>query len=309
MVSTVAGARTRDFLSLHRLPAGDRQALPPSDRSFAGGGKFGIELASVNNATILRTVLKLAKEYSIRVSRCDECRGIVRLPDADIQEMVRICAGEAVGLLLSVGPRAIYDTGGFVRSSNGRRVGYRLRGMESVIHAVEDVRRALDLGVRGFLVYDEGLLMLLNKLRQAGELPASTVFKVSVHLGCSNPLSARVYEDLGADTVNPVPDLDLEMLRSMRAAVSCPLDLFSDTSEEAGGILRTHDVPELVRVASPVYLKCGAISQPRQNHLPSDAELRERIRQTACVVEMLARHDLGGAQVEPGERTLALPEI
>jgi len=310
----VPGARTRDFLSLLELPSGDRGsahrgALPASASSFAGGGKFGIELASINNATILRSALALAKEHSIRVNRCDECRGIVRLPNADIKEMVRICAGEAIGLVLSIGPRAIYDTGGFVRSNNGKRVGYRLRGMENVIAAVEDVRRAVDLGVRGFLVYDEGLLMLLNKLRQAGELPASTVLKVSVHMGCSNPLSARVYQDLGADTINPVPDLDLEMLSGMRAAVSCPLDLFSDTAEEAGGILRTHEVPEFVRVASPVYIKCGAISQPRQNHLPSDSELRERIRQAACVVEMLARHGLADAQVGAAERTLGLPEI
>ncbi len=309
MGSTITRTRTRDFLSRHGLPAGDRQAAPPPGRSFAGGGKFGIELSSINNATILRTTLKLAKEYSIRVSRCDECRGIVRLPDADITEMVRVCAGEGIGLLLSVGPRAIYDTGGFVRSSNGRRVGYRLRGMESVLRAADEVRRVVELGVRGFIVYDEGLLMLLNKLRQAGEVPASTVFKVSVHMGCSNPLSARVYEDLGADTINPVPDLDLDMLGAMRAAVNCPLDLFSDTAEEAGGMLRTHDVPEFVRVASPVYIKCGAISQPRQNHLPSDVELRERVRQTACVVEMLARHDLAGAEVGPGERTLGLPEL
>ena len=309
MSSRVAGPPTRDVLSRHGLPAGGERALSSSDRTFAGGGQFGIELSSINNASTLRTALALAKEYAIRVSRCDECRGIVRLPDADITEMVRICAGEAVGLLLSVGPRAIYDTGGFVRSGNGKRVGYRLRGMESVVHAVDDVRRAVDLGVRGFIVYDEGLLMLLSKLRQAGELPANTVFKVSVHMGCANPLSARVYENLGADTINPVPDLDLAMLRDMRAAVSCPLDVFSDTAEEAGGFLRTHEVPEFVRVAAPVYLKCGAISQPRQNHLPTEVELRERIRQTACVVEMLARHDLAGAEVGPTERTLALPEI
>lgn len=292
--------RAADFLS--------PQAVP-SDRSFPSGGKFGIELSSINNAAILRTVLALAKEFSIRVDRVDECRGIMRLPAADMTEMVRTCAGEGIGLLLSVGPRAIYDTGGFVRSPNGRRAGYRLRGMESVLCAVDEIRRAADLGVRGFLVYDEGLLMLLHELRQTGELPASTIFKVSVHMGCSNPLSARVYEQLGADTINPVPDLDLGMLQAMRAAVRCPLDLFSDTAEEAGGLLRTHEVPEFVRVASPVYLKCGAISQPRQNHLPSDAELRERVRQTVCVVETLARHGLGEAQVRPGERTLAVPEI
>jgi hypothetical protein len=309
MGSTVTGARTRDFLSGRGLPTSDGASVEASGRTFADGSKFGIELASINNAATLRTIVKLAKEYSVRVSRCDECRGIVRLPDADIVEMVRICVGEGIGLLLSVGPRAIYDTGGFVRSPNGRRIGYRLRGMESVVRAADEVRRAVDLGVRGFIVYDEGLLMLLSQLRKAGELPASTGFKLSVHMGCANPLSARVYEDLGADTINPVPDLDLGMLHAMRAAVSCPLDLFSDTAEEAGGLLRTHDVPDFVRVAAPVYLKCGAISQLRQNHLPTRAELRERVRQAACVVEMLARHGLADSQVGTTERTLALPEI
>lgn len=309
MSSTVAGPRTRDILSRHGLPAGDDRTLPASERSFAGGGRFGIELSSINNAAILRGALSLAREYGFRIHRVDECRGIGRLPKADIVEMVRTCAGEGVGLILSVGPRAIYDIGGFVRSNNGKRVGYRLRGLDNVVHAVDEVRRAADLGVRGFLVYDEGLLMLLGELRQAGELPVNAVFKASVHLGCANPLSARVYEKLGADTINPVPDLDLAMLREMRAAVACPLDLFSDTAEEAGGFLRTHEVADFVRVAAPIYLKCGAISQPRQNHLPTETELRERIRQTACVVEALGRHDLAAAEVGKAERTLALPEI
>lgn len=298
----------RDFLARYGLPAGEEGRVPASPRSFAGGGKVGIELSSINNASILRAALALAKQYAVRIHRVDECRGIGRLPKADIVEMVQICAGEGVGLILSVGPRAIYDIGGFVRSNNGKRVGYRLRGMDNVVHAVDEVQRAAELGVRGFLVYDEGLLMLLHELRQAGELPVNAIFKASVHLGCANPLSARVYEKLGADTINPVPDLDLSMLRDMRRAVSCPLDVFSDTAEEAGGFLRTHEIPEIVRVAAPVYLKCGAISQPRQNHLPTEGELRERIRQTACVVEALARHDLAGAEVGPAERTLALPE-
>jgi hypothetical protein len=305
----VPGAWARDALSRSGLPTGDAPSLAPSPRTFPGGGRFGVELSSINNATILRDALALAKQYGVRVDRCDECRGMMRLPDADLREMIRICAGEGVGLLLSIGPRAIYDTGGFVRSPNGRRVGYRLRGMESVVHAADEVRRASDLGVRGFVVYDEGLLFLLAELRRDGELPQATVFKVSVHMGCANPLSARVYEGLGADTINPVPDLDLAMLPAMRAAVTCPLDLFSDTAEEAGGFVRTHEVADFVRLASPVYLKCGAVSQPRQNHLPSPSELSERIRQTACVLETLARHGLEKEQVGPRERTLAVPEV
>ncbi|MCA9624586.1 MAG: U32 family peptidase [Myxococcales bacterium] len=299
----------RDFLSRHQLPTGDGAAASPSKGSFAGGAAFGIELSSANNATILRSLLALAKEHGIAVSRVDECRGMGRLPKADLVEMVRICAAEGVGLVLSVGPRAIYDTGGFVRSENGRRMGYRLRGMEQVVRAADEVRRAVDLGVRGFMVYDSGLLSLLNRMRDAGELPPRTTFKVSVHMGCANPLSARVYQDLGADSINPVPDLDLGMLAAMRAAVDCPLDLFADTADEAGGMIRTYDVPDFVRVAAPVYLKCGSSSQSRQNHLPSDAELRERIRQTVCVMETLARHGLAEAQVGADERTLGLPEV
>lgn len=308
MNSTYA-AQTRDFLSRHQLPAGDARELPDSEGTFGDGGKFGIELSSINNASVLKAALKMAKEYSVRVSRCDECRGITRLPKADIQEMVRVGAGEGIGIVFSVGPRAIYDTGGFVRSSNGRRMGYRLRGMEQVVRAVECVKRAADLGARGFLIYDMGLLTLLHQMRAAGELPVTSMFKVSVHMGCANPLSARVYEDLGAGTINPVPDLDLGMIGAMRAAVSCPLDLFSDTAAEAGGLLRTDEVPEFVRVASPIYLKCGAISQVQQNHLPSAEELRERVRQTACVVETLERHGLADAQVGTSEPTLALPEL
>ncbi|MFK8003775.1 MAG: U32 family peptidase [Polyangiales bacterium] len=308
MNSTYA-AQTRDFLARHQLPTGDARELPASEGTFDDGGKYGIELSSINSASVLKAAVKLAKEHSLRVSRCDECRGITRLPKADILEMVRVGAGEGIGLVFSVGPRAIYDTGGFVRSPNGRRMGYRLRGMEQVVRAVDCVKRAADLGVRGFLIYDMGLLTLLNQLRAAGELPSTSIFKVSVHMGCANPLSARVYQDLGAGTINPVPDLDLGMISAMRAAVSCPLDLFSDTAAEAGGLLRTDEVPEFVRVASPIYLKCGAISQVKQNHLPSPEELRERVRQTSCVVETLERHGLGDAQVGTSEPTLALPEL
>ena len=96
MSGTVTGGRTRDFLSAHGLPVGDEQPIVASDRSFAGGGKVGIELSSINNASTFRAALSLAKDYGIRVSRVDECRGIGRLPKADIVEMVQIGAGEQV---------------------------------------------------------------------------------------------------------------------------------------------------------------------------------------------------------------------
>lgn len=299
----------RSYAHLRELgyPAGDDLSLRPSTSEFPAGGHYGIELSSVNNLDILSATLRLADEYDLTINRVDECRGILRLPDAEIAEMVSLCRERRIGLLMSIGPRAIYDTGAFSRSPNGKRIGYRLRGMRNVALALEDVLRAVELGVRGFIVYDEGLLAVLGQMRAAGRLPAACVFKLSVHAGCSNPASARLFSEIGADTINLVPDLDLPMIAAIRQATRCPLDLFSDTAGEAGGLLRTNDVPEFVRLAAPVFLKCGAISQPAQNHLPSPGELRERMKQTRCVVEAIRRDAPEAVQVSLQERTIGLP--
>jgi hypothetical protein len=303
------GNDTRAFLKTLNFPTGDDYSLPSSGNTFESGGHFGIEISSVNNPGILWEIIKLTDKSGITVDRFDECRGIFRLSDNEIKEMVKVCHERQIGLLLSIGPRAIYDIGGFVKSPNGIRLGYRLRGMENVIRAVEDVKRAVQFGVRGFLIYDEGLLLLLNDMRSQGVLPKSTVFKLSVHAGCANPMSARLYINMGIDTINLIPDLELPMLSAMRQMVNCPLDLFTDTAREAGGFLRTYEVPEFIRIAAPIYLKCGPISQDQQNHLPTSEELKERVRQTKCVVETIAKYCPDAKQVSKTEKTLALPEL
>jgi len=130
------------------------------------------------------------------------------------------------------------------------------------------------------LIYDEGLLSILSNLRIEGKIPFECIFKLSVHCGCANPFSAKIYNKLGADTINIVPDLDVPTIASFRNLIDCPLDIFSDTSSDAGSFLRTYEIPEIINYASPVYIKCGPISQSKQNHLPSSEELDERIKQT-----------------------------
>ena len=288
-------------------PGRDDSSLPSSRSKFSAGGDYGIEVASVNNQKILEEILRLADHFDVRIDRVDECRGMFRLPDDEIRTMVATCREREVGLVMSVGPRAVYDVGGFSRTPNGIRVGYRLRGMSNVAHAIEDVLRGVDLGVRGFLVYDEGLLDVLGQMRAEGRLPPETILKLSVHAGCSNPASARLFARIGADTINLVPDLDLAMLSAVRQATTCPLDVFSDTAGAAGGMIRTYDIPEFIRVAAPIYIKGGAVSQPQQNHLPSVAEREERMKQVRCVVEMIERAAPHARPVNRAERTLAIP--
>lgn len=298
---------TRNTLKALNLPVTDYSFSSEEMKEFEGGGHYGIELSSMNNIKIASRALALSKDYQFKVARLIECRGIVRLPDDEIQEMVDLCSTEGVGLVLSVGPRAISDIGAFAASKNGKRMGYRLRGMENIVHAVEDIKRALSFGVTGFLIYDEGLLYLLNKMRLKGYLPKDIMLKYSVHAGCANPVSAKLLEEQGADTINIIPDLDNHMIQTFRQAISVPIDVFSDTAKAAGGLLRTYDMPEVIRTAAPVYLKCGPISQPEQNHLPTAVELEERVKQAKNVVEHIERFLPEAQLVGRSEKTLALP--
>ncbi|MBP9777763.1 MAG: hypothetical protein KBD25_01110 [Rickettsiaceae bacterium] len=299
--------RTRDYLVNYGFPSGDHDNKTLPMQEFEAGGHFGIELSSMNNLNILLRTLKLTEQYKVKLSRVIECRGIVRLPDAEVKEMVRVCKKEQIGLTMSIGPRAISDIGAFVNSPNGKRMGYRLRGMENIVHATEDLKRGIELGARGFLIYDEGLLYLFNKMRKDGEIPKDVIFKYSVHAGCSNPLSAKLLEENGCDTINVIPDLEVGMIKAFRKTIKIPLDIFSDTAKSAGGLLRTYDMPKVIQVASPVYLKCGPISQPDQNHLPSADELEERVKQARIVVEHIERYLPSAKVVSKDEKTLAIP--
>ncbi len=302
-------SETRDYLKSIKMPTSDYEQQDVSGQEFDAGGHYGIELSSMNNANILLRAVNLAKQLKVPISRIIECRGIMRLPDNEIKEMVKICVGEQMGLIMSVGPRAISDIGAFASSPNGKRMGYRLRGMENIVHAVEDVRRGVELGVKGFLIYDEGLLFLLNKMRKEGFLPKDIILKYSVHAGCANPVSAKLLDLNGADTINIIPDLDIWMIQAFRQAIKSPLDVFSDTAKAAGGLLRTYDVPKMISYASPLYLKCGPISQHEQNHLPTEVELGERVKQARNVFEHIERYLPEAKVVNKNESTLAIPEM
>lgn len=309
MDQSIIGAETRSYLDSIGFPGRDSLSLPTSSATFDAGGNYGIEISSINNIDILRRTLNYLDKYSISADRFDECRGIFRLSDEEIAEMANICADRQIGLVMSVGPRAIYDIGGFSKTTNGSRVGYRLRGMENIVRAIEDVKRAVDLGIRGILIYDEGLLSVLNSMRSDGKLPSDIFFKLSVHCGVSNPISCLLFEKTGADTVNIIPDFDLPMISSIRETVNIPIDIFTDTAAEAGGFIRTYDAPEFVRIASPVFLKCGPVSQPRQNHLPQEEELHERVRQTKRVIESIEKYLPTASRVSKNERALCIPKI
>lgn len=205
----------------------------------------------------LEALIDAIDEYDVTVHRVTQTKGIMMLTDSEIEKMAELALEAKLELFLSVGPRATYDTSATVHTKEGARIGYRLRGYENLVYAIEDVMRAIDLGVRGIVVYDEGLLWALNKMRENGDIPKDVHFKVSAHCGHGNPASAILLEKIGADSFNPVRDLQIHMLASLRQVIDIPIDVHTENPKSSGGFIRHYEVPDMIKFSAPVYLKTG----------------------------------------------------
>jgi hypothetical protein len=307
--NTAMFEETRAYLKTLGLPPGDLFDMPTSAARFPDGGAYRIEVPTVNAAEAVESLLDTATKHDITIHRVTETYGIFRHTRQELKEYCRLCGQYGAELLLSVGPRATYDTGATVLSAQGVRISYRLRGMEQVLRGVEDIKRGYDVGCRGFLIYDEGMLWLVGQMRKDGALPKDIIFKTSAHLGHCNPCSFRLLESLGADSINPVRDLQIPMIAALRAAVRVPLDVHTDNPPGSGGFIRVYEAPEIVRVAAPVHCKTGNSVVSGHGQLTSATDGKRMADQAAIVVEMVARYYPEGRPSPRGSSDLHLPAV
>ena len=260
-----------------------------SSKRFEDGGQFRFEVPGIQGPSALESLLNACNDYDLTIHRATQTKGIMFLLDDEISAMVNLANEAKIQLFLAVGPRAPYDTSATVQTEEGKRIGYRLRGYKNLLYAIEDVKRAVDLGVRGILLYDEGLLFALSKMRENGELPNDLKFKLSAHAGCSNPASAKLFESIGLDSLNPVRDLQIPMLASLRDAIDIPIDIHTENPKSTGGFIRHYEVPEMIKVASPVYLKTGGSIAKHHSWDTTDGEARQRAKQVALIRDLIER--------------------
>ncbi|MBO6104509.1 MAG: peptidase, partial [Methanobrevibacter sp.] len=260
------------------------------NKRFEDGGQYRFEVPGIQGPSALESLLKACNDYDLTIHRATQTKGIMFLLDDEISEMVDLARSANSQLFLAVGPRAPYDTSATVQTEEGKRIGYRLRGYNNLVYAIEDVKRAVELGVRGILLYDEGLLYALAKMRDAGELPKDLKFKLSAHAGCSNPASAKLFESIGLNSLNPVRDLQIPMLASLRDAIDIPIDIHTENPKSTGGFIRHYEVPEMIKVASPVYLKTGGSVAKHHSWDTTEKEARQRAKQVALIRDLIERH-------------------
>ena len=279
--------KTREFLKSIGLPGGDAYDLPTSEKRFADGGQYRFEVPGIQGPKVMKALLEAIEGYGLYLHRVTQTQGIMRLTDEEISKMVELAHEYQTDLILAIGPRATTDTSASVHTEEGVRMGYRLRGEEQVVRAIEDVKRAARLGCRGFLVYDEGCLWVLGKMKEAEELPADCHFKVSAHTGHGNPASAKLLENIGAGSINPVRDIQLQMLAAMRQSISIPIDIHTENPVSTGGFIRHYEVPEMIRIAAPIYLKTGGSVAATHSWDSTEDDARKRAKQCVLVKRMI----------------------
>ena len=282
--------KTRDFLARIGLPSGDAYDLPTSTKRFSDGAQYRFEVPGIQGPTAMKSLLETMDELGEPIHRVTQTKGIMLLSDEDMIAMVGMAEKWQVELVLSVGPRATYDTSASVQTPEGQRMGYRLRGQEQIVRAIEDIKRSIRHGCRSFLLYDEGNLWVLNEMRKAGEMPDDCRFKVSAHTGHGNPCSARLLESIGANSINPVRDIQLQMLASMRQAINVPIDVHTENPASTGGFIRHYEVPEMIRVAAPIYLKTGGSVAKTHSWDTTAADAKQRAKQVMLVKRMITEY-------------------
>lgn len=269
--------------------------IPSSAKHFPDGSSYKIEIPSVESPALFDAVIAEAKSRNLTIHRVSQGSGIMLMHSSEIEQMLSVAKANSIELCLFVGPRAEWDIGAQAFSVGGASLAPSLRGSSQLNHAIQELINVTKLGLRSVLVADIGLLKVIQALKKSGELPSDLVVKTSAVLPSSNPATARLLEDLGANSINVSADLSLQDLSEIRQSIDATLDLYIESPDSLGGLMRYYDIPEIVRIAAPVYLKFGLRNAPslypfgKQLEQVGIASVREKVRRAAIGIEIYER--------------------
>jgi hypothetical protein len=235
-------------------PGRDLYSIPTSKARFPDGAHYRTELLPTTVKEYER-VFELSEKYDFTGNKITDTRGAMYDTDEEIIKKVELCRERGAELVMSPGAGEHQVDISHQMVSKALVEG-KSRGMDMLVRNVADMMRCLELGCRGFLVYDEGMMTIIAQLRKDKLIPPETTFKVSACISISNPLALRFWiqkaELESNDSLNPIRDMNLPMLAALRAVTNQPLDLHAYWGTN---LARTLDTPEMIRVAAPAYFK------------------------------------------------------
>ncbi len=279
-------------------PGRDLYGLPESTARFPDGAHYRTELLPTT-VEEYEQVFALCETHEFVCNKITDTRGAMFDTDDEIVKKCTMCRDMGAELVMSPGagehPKDVSH-----QMAVGAMVDGKSRGMDMLVRNIADMMRCIELGCRGFLVYDEGMIWAVTKLRQDGVIPRETTFKLSANVSVSNPLAFKFWiEKAGLmpnDSVNPIRDMTLPMLAAMRAVTPQPMDVHAYWGTS---IARTLDTPDMLRVAAPVYFKVAVFGP--------GSTVQDKFMQALRVVETIRRYFPEAVQSEKNAQGAVLP--
>jgi hypothetical protein len=284
------------IMAAQGLPSSDDYTLAESQLRFEDGGHFRLEISGVERLSTLEALIEESERRNLHIHRVVAFgAGATLLDFGELRAFAEMAAEHQIQVIACPGPRGGWDTGRQAVTSEGAMAGRRVRGSDNLRFLLDDYLRCFESGLRGVLVWDEGVLDVLAKARASGDIPSDALFKVSVYTGHANPAAIRILEHLGADSLNPVGDLSRPMLAAIREVVRIPLDVWAMTFDSFGGMNRLWESGEIAAVAAPCYFKIEpGDSEGSMYTAWADPEFHERlvrhkVRHAEVLLELAAR--------------------
>jgi hypothetical protein len=226
-------------------------------KTYKDGGHYRVEVPSIEGPKVFDALLKESKNLGVTINRISQGSGGMLLLKSEIKEMVKLAASEKIEICLLVGPRAGFDIG-LLAHTGSKFAGYSsIRGNDQINAAIADVDRAIEFGVRGFLIGDLGLLRVFRKRQEMGLWPKNIHWKVSAYVPAGNPAMVKLLEELGASSVNIPSDLTVKHIQEIRKEVEIPLDIYVETMDASGGTIRIVEMHDLITAGAPLCVKFG----------------------------------------------------
>ena len=98
------------------------------------------------------------------------------------------------------------------------------------------------------------------------------------------------------------------MIAAIRDVVCMALDLHTENPKSTGGFIRHYEVPDFIRVASPVYLKTGGSVAANHNWDTTEKEAIARIKQVKLVKRVIDGYCPDAVPSPSQSDDLAIPE-
>ncbi len=291
-------------------------AAPASELRFDDGAHFRIEIPSGEGPDVLRGVVDAAAARGVTVNRVSQGSGAMLQSEAELAEMARIGADNGIEVSLFVGPREEWDIGRRGRGAGGRRShGPAARDQAAALRG----RRHRAGGRAGHPRIPRSptpdCFSWRASCRRAG---AAAGLDRLEGLGRPRPVEpARASRCSSGSAARPSTcrrTSTLGQLAEMRAVSALPIDLYVETPDGMGGVVRGHEAADLITVAAPMYVKFGLRNSrplyPSGVHLVSDATAiaREKVRRAQIALEWIERSGLELSQSKPGAPGLGVPE-